>query len=194
MSSSSLPALTTKRVKTMTTTQTTTQTATQTTVTTPPPETAARTIATTPEPLTPPAPSIAASLRSAAAPLLPLLPLLPPLAPLPLPTSATAPPPKIDRAMATDGLTTAPRRISLDPESVQNGLGQLVLTLVKLLHELLEKQAIRRLEAGGLSDDQVERLGMTLLRQSEEIARLRDVFGLKDEDLNLDLGPLGKLL
>ena len=96
--------------------------------------------------------------------------------------------------MATDGLTTAPRRISLDPESVQNGLGQLVLTLVKLLHELLEKQAIRRLEAGGLSDDQVERLGMTLLRQSEEIARLRDVFGLKDEDLNLDLGPLGKLL
>jgi hypothetical protein len=96
--------------------------------------------------------------------------------------------------MAIDGLTTAPRRISLDPESVQNGLGQLVLTLVKLLHELLEKQAIRRLEAGGLSDDQVERLGMTLLRQSEEIARLRDVFGLKDEDLNLDLGPLGKLL
>ncbi len=96
--------------------------------------------------------------------------------------------------MAIDGLTTAPRRISLDPESVQNGLGQLVLTLVKLLHELLEKQAIRRLESGGLSDDQVERLGMTLLRQSEEIARLRDVFGLKDEDLNLDLGPLGKLL
>jgi hypothetical protein len=96
--------------------------------------------------------------------------------------------------MAIDGLTTAPRRISLDPESVQNGLGQLVLTLVKLLHELLEKQAIRRLEAGGLSDDQVERLGMTLLRQSEEIARLREVFGLKDEDLNLDLGPLGRLL
>ncbi|HRI55107.1 MAG TPA: gas vesicle protein K [Pseudomonadota bacterium] len=96
--------------------------------------------------------------------------------------------------MATDGLTTAPRRISLDPESVQNGLGQLVLTLVKLLHELLEKQAIRRLEAGGLSDDQVERLGLTLLRQAEEIVRLREVFGLKDEDLNLDLGPLGKLL
>ena len=96
--------------------------------------------------------------------------------------------------MATDGLTTAPRRISLDPESVQNGLGQLVLTLVKLLHELLEKQAIRRLEAGGLSDDQVERPGLTLPRHAEEIVRLREVFGLKDEDLNLDLGPLGKLL
>lgn len=93
-----------------------------------------------------------------------------------------------------DNVGTLPRRISLDPESVQNGLGQLVLTLVKLLHELLEKQAIRRLETGGLSDEQVERLGMTLLRQSEEIARLREVFGLRDEDLNLDLGPLGKLL
>lgn len=96
--------------------------------------------------------------------------------------------------MAIDGVATQPRRISLDPESVQNGLGQLVLTLVKLLHELLEKQAIRRLEAGGLTDEQVERLGMTLLRQAEEIARLREVFGLRDEDLNLDLGPLGKLL
>jgi len=93
-----------------------------------------------------------------------------------------------------DNVGTLPRRISLDPESVQNGLGQLVLTLVKLLHELLEKQAIRRLETGGLSDEQIERLGMTLLRQSEEIARLREVFGLRDEDLNLDLGPLGKLL
>jgi hypothetical protein len=86
------------------------------------------------------------------------------------------------------------RRISLDPESVQNGLGQLVLTLVKLLHELLEKQAIRRLDSGGLTEEQIERLGMTLLRQSEEIARLREVFGLRDEDLNLDLGPLGRLL
>ena len=93
-----------------------------------------------------------------------------------------------------DSVSATPRRISLDPESVQNGLGQLVLTLVKLLHELLEKQAIRRLEGGDLSDEQVERLGMTLLRQAEEIARLREVFGLQDADLNLDLGPLGKLL
>ncbi|MBL8633233.1 MAG: gas vesicle protein K [Myxococcales bacterium] len=90
--------------------------------------------------------------------------------------------------------TESPRKISIDPDHVQNGLGQLVLTLVKLLHELLEKQALRRVEAGGLSDEQIERLGLTLLRQSEEIERLREVFGLREEDLNLDLGPLGKLL
>jgi len=94
----------------------------------------------------------------------------------------------------SDSSTAPARRLQLDPESVQNGLGQLVLTLVKLLHELLEKQALRRLDAGGLTDEQIERLGLTLLRQSEEIERLREVFGLKEEDLNLDLGPLGRLL
>lgn len=87
-----------------------------------------------------------------------------------------------------------PRRLEIDPENLRNGLGQLVLTLVKLLHELLEKQAIRRMEADVLTEAQVEQLGLTLMRQAEEIERLRDVFGLKDEDLNLDLGPLGKLL
>ena len=94
----------------------------------------------------------------------------------------------------SDSSTAPARRLQLDPESVQNGLGQLVLTLVKLLHELLEKQALRRLDAGGLTDEQIERLGLTLLRQSEEIERLREGFGLKEEDLNLDLGPLGRLL
>jgi gas vesicle protein GvpK len=86
------------------------------------------------------------------------------------------------------------RRLSLDESKVKNGLGQLVLTLVKLLHELLEKQAIRRMEGGSLSDDEMERLGMALMRQAEEIERLRVEFGLTEEDLNLDLGPLGKLL
>ena len=69
-----------------------------------------------------------------------------------------------------------------------------MLTLVKLLHELLEKQAIRRMEGGSLSDDEVERLGSALMRQAEEIERLRMEFGLTEEDLNLDLGPLGRLL
>ena len=87
-----------------------------------------------------------------------------------------------------------PRRLSLDEGKLKNGLGQLVLTLVKLLHELLEKQAIRRMEGGSLSDDEVERLGSALMRQAEEIERLRMEFGLTEEDLNLDLGPLGKLL
>jgi len=85
-------------------------------------------------------------------------------------------------------------RLNLDPENVKNGLGQLVLTLVKLLHELLERQAIQRIEAGSLSDDEIEAVGITLMRQSEELERLCKEFGLEEEDLNLDLGPLGKLL
>ena len=85
-------------------------------------------------------------------------------------------------------------RINLDQDNLKNGLGQLVLTLVKLLHELLERQGIRRIEAGSLTDDQIERLGLTLMKQAQEIDRLRQEFGLAEEDLNLDLGPLGQLL
>ena len=85
-------------------------------------------------------------------------------------------------------------RINLDQDKVKNGLGQLVLTLVKLLHELLERQAIRRIDSGSLSDDEIERVGMTLMRQAEEIERLKKEFNLDEEDLNLDLGPLGRLL
>ncbi len=85
-------------------------------------------------------------------------------------------------------------RLNLNQDNVKNGLGQLVLTLVKLLHELLERQAIRRMEAGTLNDDELEQLGITLMRQAEEIERLRQEFGLQPEDLNIDLGPLGKLL
>jgi hypothetical protein len=77
---------------------------------------------------------------------------------------------------------------------VQNGLGQIVLTLVKLLHELLERQAIRRMDGGSLTEEEIERLGIALMKQSEEIERLRKEFGLEEEDLNIDLGPLGKLL
>lgn len=85
-------------------------------------------------------------------------------------------------------------RIDVNPDNVRNGLVRLVLTLVKLLHELLERQAIRRVDAGSLSSDQIERLGVTLMKQAQEIERLRMEFGLEDEDLNLDLGPLGTLL
>ncbi|MFH0786964.1 MAG: gas vesicle protein K [Pseudomonadota bacterium] len=87
-----------------------------------------------------------------------------------------------------------PRRLNLDQDKKKNGLAQLVLTVVKLLHELLEKQAIRRIDGGGLTDEEIERLGFTLMRQSEEIKRISREFGLEEEDLNLDLGPLGKLL
>lgn len=85
-------------------------------------------------------------------------------------------------------------RFNLDPEKTKNGLGQLVLAVVKLLHELLEKQAIRRIDGGSLTDEEIERVGLALMGQSEEIERLRHEFNLDEEDLNLDLGPLGKLL
>ena len=106
------------------------------------------------------------------------------------------------KVMNTGGLKGRPlaqeaasrRKINLDADNVKNGLGQLVLTLVKLLHELLERQAIRRIDAGSLTDQEIERLGYTLMRQSEEIDRLRKSFGLEEKDLNLDLGPLGRLL
>ena len=86
------------------------------------------------------------------------------------------------------------RRLEIDPDNVKNGLAQLVLTLVRLLHELLERQTIRRIEGGTLSDEEIERVGVALMRQAEEIERLREAFNLEPEDLNLDLGPLGKLI
>ncbi len=85
-------------------------------------------------------------------------------------------------------------RIKLDPKKAKNGLGQLVLTLVKVIHELLELQAIRRIDSGSLMDEEIENIGMTLMQQAEEIERLRKEFNLEEEDLNIDLGPLGKLL
>jgi Gas vesicle protein K len=99
------------------------------------------------------------------------------------------------RAMRAGELPRQPaRRLNIDPEQVSNGLAQLVLTLIRLLHELLECQAIARMDAGDLSDMQIERLGTTLMKQSEQIDHLREAFGLSEDDLNLDLGPLGRLL
>ena len=87
-----------------------------------------------------------------------------------------------------------PRRLNADPEGLEKGLAQLVLTLVELLRELMERQALRRIEAGTLSDEEVERLGRTFMALKERMDELKDVFGLADEDLNLNLGPLGNLL
>jgi hypothetical protein len=85
-------------------------------------------------------------------------------------------------------------RLDADPETVEKGLVQLVLTLVELLRQLMERQAIRRVEAGGLSEDEVERLGRTLMLLEERMEELREHFDLEPEDLNIDLGPLGRLL
>ena len=98
------------------------------------------------------------------------------------------------KTMAPRANRASSRRMNLDADKKKNGLAQLVLTVVKLLHELLEKQAIRRIDGGGLTDEEIERLGFTLMRQSEEIAKIAREFGLESDDLNLDLGPLGKLL
>ena len=87
-----------------------------------------------------------------------------------------------------------PRRIEADPENVERGLAQLVLTLIELLRQLMERQALRRMEAGNLGDEQIERLGETFMKLAQRMDELKEQFGLEDRDLNLDLGPLGTLL
>lgn len=87
-----------------------------------------------------------------------------------------------------------PSRIDADPEKVEAGLARLVLTLIEFLRRVLEHQAVRRLESGSLSDEEEERLGMAFLRLQDKMAELRGVFDLEEEDLNVDLGPLGRLL
>ena len=96
-------------------------------------------------------------------------------------------------AASPAALAGLPSKIQLQPENVRNGLAQLVLTLVELLRELLERQAIRRIDAGSLTCGEIDRVGTTFLRLAEEIDKLKTHFGFTDEDLNLDLGPLGKL-
>ncbi|MGE3256363.1 gas vesicle protein K [Pseudonocardia sp.] len=85
-------------------------------------------------------------------------------------------------------------RIAMDPESVGRDLGRLVLTIVELLRQLMERQALRRIDVGDLPDETVERLGLGLMRLEEAMAELREHFGLRPEDLNIDLGPLGSLV
>ncbi len=85
-------------------------------------------------------------------------------------------------------------RIHADPENVEKGLVQLVLTIVELLRQLMERQALHRIEGGSLSPDEVERLGQTFMALSERMDELREHFGLDEKDLNLNLGPLGDLL
>ena len=94
-----------------------------------------------------------------------------------------------------EGVTRAlPARVNADPRNVERGLAQLVLTLIDLLRQLMERQAIRRMEHGSLTDDEVERLGQTFMLLEQRMGELKETFGLTDKDLNLDLGPLGKLL
>jgi uncharacterized protein YjiS (DUF1127 family) len=85
-------------------------------------------------------------------------------------------------------------RIETDPEHVQRDLMRLVLTLIELIRQLMERQALRRIDEGDLRDEQVEDLGVGLMRLEEAMTELRERFDLTVDDLNLDLGPLGNLL
>jgi hypothetical protein len=86
-----------------------------------------------------------------------------------------------------------PPRLNTDPDKVENGLARLVLTLIEVLRKVLEHQAVRRMEGGHLSDEEVERLGVALLRLNDRMQDMKGIFGLSDDDLQIDLGPLGKL-
>ncbi len=94
-----------------------------------------------------------------------------------------------------EGMTQqAVERIDCSQETIEQGLAKLVLGLIELLRQLLERQAIRRMEGGTLSDAQVEEMGLALMKLEEKIKELAQQFNLKPEDLNLSLGPLGNLL
>jgi hypothetical protein len=98
------------------------------------------------------------------------------------------------RKGAAAGGGILPARVNADPHNVEKGLAQLVLTLIELLRQLMERQAIRRMEGGSLTDEEVERLGTTFMLLQRRMGELKKSFGLEDADLNIDLGPLGKLL
>ncbi|HEX3241511.1 MAG TPA: gas vesicle protein K [Solirubrobacterales bacterium] len=86
------------------------------------------------------------------------------------------------------------RRVNADSDELEKGLAQLVLTLIELLRQLMERQALRRIEGNSLTPEEVERLGRTFMLLEQRMEELKETFGLEDEDLNLDLGPLGRLM
>ncbi|MFC9974548.1 gas vesicle protein K [Spirillospora sp. NPDC127200] len=98
------------------------------------------------------------------------------------------------RAVRSTASSGVMQRLRSDPETVERDLVKLVLTVVELIRQLMERQALRRVEDGSLTDEQIERLGLALMRLEEAMERLKDHFDLEDKDLNLDLGPLGPLL
>ena len=87
-----------------------------------------------------------------------------------------------------------PDRVDVDPEGVEQGLAKLVLTLVEFLRQLLERQAVRRMDGGTLTDEEIERVGLALMRLEAKVREMAVAFGLDPDDLNLGLGPIGKLL
>lgn len=99
----------------------------------------------------------------------------------------------LNRELKSVGAETIDR-IDCSPENIEQGLARLVLSLIELLRRLLERQAIRRMQGGSLEDAKIEEMGQALMRLEQKINEIAAVFGLRPEDLNLDLGPLGNLL
>lgn len=97
------------------------------------------------------------------------------------------------RAALTFTERAIPDRIDADAAAVENGLARLVLAIIELVRRLLEKQALRRMDRGTLSDEEIERLGNALMKLEEKMAELKRAFGLEDDDLNLSLGPIRTL-
>jgi Gas vesicle protein K len=97
------------------------------------------------------------------------------------------------RAAVTFADRVIPERIDAGADVVENGLARLVLAIVELVRRLLEKQALRRMDRGTLTEDEVERLGNALMKLEEKMAELKRTFGLQDDDLNLSLGPVRTL-
>ena len=97
-------------------------------------------------------------------------------------------------AELTELANRLPTRIDIDPDAVSRDLGRLVLTLVELLRRVVEHQAIRRMEDSDLTEEQIERMGLALWRLEDKMGQMKEIFGLADEELNIDLGPLGRLL
>jgi hypothetical protein len=98
---------------------------------------------------------------------------------------------EIERLRGTGG---GPPRWNADPDEVRRSVLKLVLTLVEFIRQLLERQAIRRMEVGTLTDDETEAVGLALMRLEETIHDLSEQFGISSEELTLDLGPVGRLL
>ena len=101
---------------------------------------------------------------------------------------------EIARAATSPDQVQASQRIDCSPDNIEQGLAKLVLSLVELLRQVLERQAIRRMEGGSLQEEQVEKMGEALMALEAKIHELSASFGLTPADLNIDLGPLGHLL
>jgi hypothetical protein len=97
-------------------------------------------------------------------------------------------------AELVDMADALPSRVDMDPDAVQQDLARLVLTLVELIRRVVEHQAVRRMDDDDLSEEDVERMGTALWRLEEKMGEIKRVFGVADDELNIDLGPLGRVL